>query len=305
MSFKMRPVGNNIQLVSHQASDVVMKVDREVLSESIHVSPPPAQEVPSTSVPSPGVNISPLRPRVSVPQQSQTPQTTISLPSSPPFDQRKTERKSFFIQEDSILDVPPGVNEIFISLVGGGGSGGIGAIDGNISFSGGGGGAGHGFRGVPVKITNNSTVSVDCQIGKGGNKYNRVGTDTIVNIIVNGSSQVTLIGGGGEPGGNGDNNHGGLGGKLNGNVNVRSKSGFKGSASIPSHPPSGGGGGASLFAIGGKGTSYHMQIHSESNGKWGSGGGGKIPTSSYEVPSSGGDGFVIVEFDAPKNENYR
>lgn len=296
MSFKMRPVGNNIQLVSHQASDVAMKVDREVLSESIHVSSSPP-EVPSTLLPPPGVNISPLRPRISTPQHPQQPQTSI-LPPVP--EQRKTERQSFFIQEDSILDVPPGVNEIFISLVGGGGSGGIGAIEGNISFSGGGGGAGHGFRGVPVKITNNSTVSVDCQIGRGGNKYNRIGTDTIVNIIVNGSSQVTLIGGGGEPGGNGNNNHGGLGGKLNGNPNVRSKNGFKGSSSIPSHPPSGGGGGASLFAIGGKGTSYHIQTHSESNGKWGSGGGGKIPSSSFEVPSSGGDGFVIVEFDTLK-----
>ncbi|MDD4930921.1 MAG: hypothetical protein PHG66_02045 [Candidatus Colwellbacteria bacterium] len=208
-----------------------------------------------------------------------------------PVEEKK--KYSLRVDEDAVVDIPPGVKEIFISLVGGGGAGGLGTIKDGISFSGGGGGSGFGIREIPIRITDVSNVSIDCKIGKGGCGVTPLGGDTIVKIIVNGSENTCLTGGGGNPGGSGSKNNGGLGGY---GQNTRSKGGFKGSTSIPSHPPIGGSGGASLFAAGGKGTSYHLQDLSEGNGKCGSGGGGKIPTSPYETPTKGGDGFVMVEY---------
>ena len=205
-------------------------------------------------------------------------------------------KKYFFIDKNSTIQIPMGIKEIFVSLVGGGGAGGIGSIKDNISFSGGGGGSGNGFKSVSIKITNNSSVYIECVIGKGGSQLSQAGEDTVIRIMVDGREFTTLVGGGGEPGGNGINNKGGLGGILNNQYNVRAKSGMKGSSTILTCSPIAGNGGASLFSPGGKGGSYNLQDPLESFGKYGSGGAGKIPTTQFETPNPGGDGFVIVEY---------
>lgn len=205
-------------------------------------------------------------------------------------------KKYFFIDENSTIQIPHGVKEIFVSLVAGGGCGGIGMIKDNISFSGSGGGAGAGFKSVSIQITNNSSVYIDCIVGKGGRNLSQAGGDTIIKIMVDGKEFTTLSCGGGLPGGNGTNNKGGLGGVLNNQYTVRAKSGTKGSSNISTCSPHGGDGGASLFAPGGKGGCYSLQNPLESYGKYGSAGGGKISTTQFETPNPGGDGFVIVEY---------
>jgi len=279
-TFRVRPVGNNIQFVNTYTS-------------------PHSHKQPSESPEPQGINeyISSDDQHTHPPTQNKnTPQLKLSTTTIPVVVEEK-KKHSLLIDNDVVTEIPHGIKEIFLSLVGGGGAGGLGIIKDGISFSGGGGGAGHGLRGISVQIADNPHIKVDCHIGKGGDGVSPVGGDTIVKIIVNGSVYLTLTGGGGSPGGSGISNNGGLGGKLNGeNIRASNSNGNKGSACIPSHPPTGGSGGTSLFAAGGKGTSYHLQDLSEGNGKWGSGGGGKIPTSPYEVPTKGGDGFVIIEY---------
>lgn len=279
-AFKVRPIGNTIQIVNPYVTS-----DGSSSSRLPSTNPPSKEIILSTQF---------TKPTIEVPIIPDIPQLKLSTTVVPVIVDEKNKH-SLLIDEDSVVDIPLGVKEIFLSLVGGGGAGGLGVIKDGISFSGGGGGAGHGFGSIPIKITDNSVVTLECKIGKGGNGVTPPGGNTSVNIVVNGNVYTCLIGGGGHPGGNGFTNNGGLGGVLNGQ-NVRAKGGVKGSANITSYPPIGGSGGASLFAAGGKGTSYHMRDHSESNGKWGSGGGGKIPTSPYETPTKGGDGFVIVEY---------
>ena len=207
----------------------------------------------------------------------------------------QTNNKTVFIDEDKEEVVPSGVKQLFISMVAGGGAGGVGdSIDG-LYYSGGGGGAGGGHLKVPVKIDGDNVVKLVCKIGKGGS-YNSVnGTDTVVDIYVNDSLFTTLSTTGGKGGGNGTSNSGGKGGDgynntYNGGV------GGKGTVNLSSHVPCGGEGGSSLFYTGGRGWTYLIQDKTRCNGKWGSGGGGLIPGVSSDQVPVGGEGFVLVEY---------
>lgn len=206
-----------------------------------------------------------------------------------------TNSKIFFTEKDIDFEIPIGTTEINISLVGGGGAGGYGISKNNLFYSGGGGGSGYGYVRVPVAVKETDNIKISCIVGKGGNRSNPDGGTTIVNIF-NHSTQIgNITVGGGKRGGNGETNHGGMG--AEGHLIYRATNGSKGTVILANGIPYGGDGGISTFFPGGRGMTYHIQDKNICNGRWGSGGGGSIPGIETHNIFTGGDGFVLVEYN--------
>lgn len=200
--------------------------------------------------------------------------------------------KTIFATETNDYHVPLGTKQFYISMVAGGGAGGLGDIKGDLFHSGGGGGAGGCYSRIPVKIENKSPIKLHCTIGKGGTRDHHDGTDTVVQIYVNNILYTTLNVIGGKGGGGGTSNDGGEGGP---GLNIFNGNGEKGTVNLSRHVPKGGKGGSSIFYNGGKGMTYNIQNKEECNGKWGSGGGGSIPLIENQT-NNGGDGIVTIEY---------
>ena len=205
------------------------------------------------------------------------------------------------------LFIVKNVSKIFVTLIGGGGAGGLGYISNDYYYSGGGGSSGVYARRIPFIIKDNYTVEI--LVGKGGDLSKKKNGDVsrvkifdsknhLVNdIIVNGGKNGhphtltdTSVDGGEivmDPGayiGDGTN-------------------GEDGSVTLPSQSNIRGGKGAdSIFAPGGVGGGgNHNSIKFiGGDGLFGSGGGGSAPRGnpslSAKLSGNGGDGFVMIEF---------
>lgn len=201
---------------------------------------------------------------------------------------------------------------IYITAVGGGGSGGIGKVseNGTTYYSGGGGGSGACIIKRPYSVVAGAIISVT--IGHGGDaKMDKHGQDTVITITSGGKTETIIVCGGsnGNPNCvNGDDCvNGGIGGKSD--VPLFSGSnGQDGLISIPSMPSViGGNGGGSIFYSGGQGGSNYFgnggnggnsSNLSGSDGRFGSGGGGSIPIfnpDANKLCGCGGSGLCIID----------
>lgn len=217
-----------------------------------------------------------------------------------------------YITKTSLNPIPVDAskNLLCATLIGGGGSGGIGYVDGMTYYAGGGGGGGAIIVNYPINIK--SIKSLTVVIGKGGTRGNN-GGDTIVNITyINGCKKKIVSGGGcsGMPNSCNRKNTsmvGGLGGKHPFLPHLNGYPGLTGCVALPSqmscrHGASaygiGGNGGASHYREGGHGG--NMCKLSGYNGRFGSGGGGSCPKSSVTendfMVGRGGDGFVLLTY---------
>lgn len=197
-----------------------------------------------------------------------------------------------------------------VTLTGGGGSGGIGYVDGMTYYAGGGGGSGATIVDYPVNIK--SIQSLTIIIGKGGKRGNN-GESTIVDITYTNGCKKQLVGAGGLSGMPNASNRkntsmvGGIGGNHPFLPHLNGLPGLSGCVTLPSqmtcrHGASaygiGGSGGASYHREGGHGG--HMCKLGGYDGRFGSGGGGSCPRSSISENDSmvgkGGDGLVLLSY---------
>lgn len=197
--------------------------------------------------------------------------------------------KITYIPKNTNFVVPGSSKQIFISMVAGGGRGGVGTIQDGMFIAGGGGGAGGACSRIP--FFNDGYVSFDCRIGKGGTVDNPNGGDTEVNIYINKVYFTTYSVKGGKAA---NGSIGGLGGK--GYYTFNGMNGIDGETSLSSQIPVAGDGGASIHFNGGVGMTYDMINNSKTNGSWGSGGGGGLPGADQSIIGNGGDGFIIIEY---------
>lgn len=228
-------------------------------------------------------------------------------------------RKHLFTNVNEIikLKVPKGATMAIVTMVGGGGSGGIGIVKEMKYYSGGGGGAGACFINKPIQVKCKNIILI--RVGKGGNivtgKHGEsswikivdgcnIGNKIKVNGGKNGSPNYCMIV---------DNhivNSGGSGGHScvpcfsgtsghDGQISFPSQLSVHGGSGGCSHFYSGGEGGSNFFSCGGKGGKYPHNYSGE-DGQQGSGGGGSIPRinvdSDHKLSGNGGNGFVMIEF---------
>lgn len=201
--------------------------------------------------------------------------------------------RNLFITESGLYDYSNQVSQMFITMVGGGGAGGLGTISGGVFTSGGGGGAGGGHNKCPVIIPEGiSSVSVACSVGVGGTLENPDGKSTIISIICDGEPLKSFIATGGKgASGSSGGSHG------VGNSVYDGKNGTDGNVVVSSQIQLGGDGGDSQFYNGGKGYYIGMDDPTLCIGNYGSGGGGMIPgIDSSQTFGNGGQGFIIVEY---------
>lgn len=202
---------------------------------------------------------------------------------------RTSSDKLTFISENMYFVVPGNSKQIFVSMVGGGGRGGIGSIQDGLFIAGGGGGAGGACSRIP--FYNEGYVSFDCRVGKGGNEEYPNGNDTEVDIYIDDVFNTTFSVKGGK---SAEGKLGGLGGK--GYYTFNGLDGSEGTVSLSSHLPVAGAGGSSIHYNGGVGMTYDMLDNSQTNGNWGSGGGGGLPGADSLLIGNGGDGFIVIEY---------
>lgn len=226
-------------------------------------------------------------------------------------------RLQLFVNVNETQTFIPTTDIIFITMVGGGGAGGIGYIEGMYFYSGGGGGAGSCIIKKPVMIKPETVIKI--KVGNGGCQNNDGdGKDTIVEII-NLSETITIIASGGFSGNPkyidncvcyDKNISGGKGGCTELVCFLKGNDGEDGIVSIPSHMCAiGGNGGASSMHIGGKGggnyfsgggSGGHLDNIIGKDGQNGSGGGGSCPRAKINYNSAmsgnGGNGIVIIEW---------
>lgn len=203
--------------------------------------------------------------------------------------------KNIMIENNTEYIIPLETSQLFITMVAGGGSGGLGTIRNNFMYSGGGGGGGGGQMKLPVKLireNKDDEIKLVCNIGKGGDSNNRDGGDTIIDIYRNNIFIETYKVTGGKAGGDGSLNEGGEPG-IGINYIYNGCKGEKGSINLSSHVPLGGKGGSSVYFNGGKGMSYDIR-ETLCDGKYGGGAGGSIP--HIERVNKGGDGIIILEY---------
>ena len=202
------------------------------------------------------------------------------------------------------------INVIFVTMVAGGGAGGIGFIDNHYYYAGGGGGAGSCMIGVPLDVKKGAILKI--RVGKGGNSASNIdGQNSTVEVLNGDEVETTLTAYGGKNGKpNRESNglfvkklEGGKGGNTDLASFTKGNNGENGNISIPSQSPAvAGSGGSSAFSVGGKGGGFKGFEHNliGSDGKFGSGGGGSCPRvvidTSKKVSGSGGDGMVKIEW---------
>ena len=208
------------------------------------------------------------------------------------------------------------IDLMFVTIIGGGGAGGIGYIKNMYYYSGGGGGASACFIKKPIEVKKGSILKI--KVGKGGNiNCCRDGEDSFVEILTcDNNKNIVCV----EGGKNGKSSlcfdgkvDGGKGGKNSYNKCFDGKDGKNGSISIPSqflcyggmggnsHFYLGGDGGGSYFSLGGNGGNGGNSANIIGcDGKYGSGGGGSAPKCNIDknekLSGDGGDGIVIIEW---------
>jgi hypothetical protein len=214
------------------------------------------------------------------------------------------------------------ISYIFLTMVGGGGCGGIGYVDNFYYYSGSGGGSGACIFKKPISVCIGTVIKIT--VGKGGNSLtNNNGTQSSVKIIYpNGKCEVSCVDGGfnGNPSimdfecnKLNDNVKGGKGGQHHDCclAFLDGCSGEDGEVALPSFATAQpGNGGSSAFANGGKGGSNILSeggsggIYTDlvgKDGKFGSGGGGSCPRIlkpehfKDKLSGNGGNGLVIIE----------
>jgi len=212
------------------------------------------------------------------------------------------------------------IDFIFVTIIAGGGAGGIGFIRNMYYYSGGGGGAGSCFIKKPVSVKKNYTLRI--KVGKGGDiMQNKNGEHSYVKVYNQcGKCEYKVFVSGGK---NGYPSYsmitsnvehvsvcGGYGGE-NCNSCFSGNNGCDGKISIPSqfvssggngacsHFYEGGDGGGNYFNCGGSGGVYSDKICGQ-DGKYGSGGGGSAPKMNInphtQNSGNGGDGMVMIEW---------
>ncbi len=195
---------------------------------------------------------------------------------------------------------------IFVTLVGGGGSGSVGSTSMSGMLSGAGGGAGETIHRRIISLAG-CTGKLMITAGGGGNESSPNGGDSSIEPEMEDNSRVKITAKGGA---SGHNQFGGAG-ALSSIYPVSSVfDGQNGKDGVLQSSPGqstveGGAGGNSYFAQGGRGgysyfikDSFDRTILSPKgeDGTYGSGGGGSIPGISKDFVSKGGDGMVIIEY---------
>ena len=189
----------------------------------------------------------------------------------------------------SSMVVGPDIPMVWLTMIGGGGAGGIGQ-NGSMFSGGGGGGAGAALVSVPIAV--NSRQSLQLFVGQGGTASNPDGQDSIVRLYdVNNNliSQFTAQGGKGAL-----FDVAGASGVASAKHVLSGDNGAAGSIVMPSMGSApGGNGGSSFFAAGGLGalTATNGSL-TGTNGVNGSGGGGSAIGSS--AGGNGGNGFIRI-----------
>lgn len=240
---------------------------------------------------------------------------------------RSNKNREIFEDYDKIIHykINKDINTIFITIVGGGGAGGIGFINDVYYYSGGGGGAGSCLVKKPIKVKINYKLKI-C-VGKGGT-YNSNSNNTIVKVYNECDKKIeTIIAEGGKNGyptidmineiihckkkfNVNDIVKGGSGGKSMLCESLDGKNGNDGGFALPCQISSyGGTGGNCMFFKGGNGGNNMLNNGGESGDKYyingedgcyGSGGGGSYPRSIIDQKSklsgNGGNGFVLIEW---------
>jgi len=216
--------------------------------------------------------------------------------------------------------VNPAAEFIFITIVAGGGAGGIGFIKNMYYYSGGGGGAGACFIKKPIQVKKNYMLHI--KIGKGGDIVSgKNGEDSYVKVIdSHGKCEYKMVVCGGKNGYPSYNMvtcdtknisvNGGLGGSsctpcysgndgCPGQISVPSQFASHGGNGGCSHFGDGGDGGGNHFNCGGSGGNYKDAMCGQ-DGQYGSGGGGSAPkintNSNIKKSGNGGDGMAIIEW---------
>lgn len=201
---------------------------------------------------------------------------------------------------------------ICLTMVAGGGAGGVGFVKDMFFYSGGGGGSGACLINCPIPVKKGTIIKI--QVGKGGNlNTKRNGQNTIVEIINPDLKMQCIQTNGGENGCPSieceKDVSGGIGG-ISGVSVLSGANGQNGMISMPSARTAiagnggnsvffnGGNGGGNMFGIGGTGGTIDELIGQD--GKFGSGGGGSCPRNiidtTQKISGNGGDGLVIIEW---------
>lgn len=216
-----------------------------------------------------------------------------------------TNIKSYKIEENICM--------ILVTMVAGGGAGGIGFIKDMFYYSGGGGGAGSCCIKKPIHVVIGTILNI--KVGKGGNlNTNMNGEDSYIEFIHPSGKKTTLVTVGGNNGYSSLlmelNVDGGKGGKSDLCGVFDGCDGSNGTISIPSaFSAVGGNGGSSIFYKGGNGGGNYFNNGGlggdiiniiGQDGQFGSGGGGSAPKSNIDITQklsgNGGDGMVIIEW---------
>jgi len=212
----------------------------------------------------------------------------------------------------NVFVVEHDIEFLYLTMVAGGGAGGIGFVDGIFYYSGGGGGGGSCIINKPISVTKGTILHI--KVGSGGDsKSGRHGSDSYVEILyTTHKKEIILTSGGANGHPTKDMDHdvsGGCGGHSH-LCMFDGCNGHPGETSIPSHGCSkggcggtsifykGGNGGGNYFGTGGKGGTIDRIVGE--NGKYGSGGGGSCPKliidPTERLSGNGGDGVVIIEW---------
>jgi len=239
----------------------------------------------------------------------------------------------YFIDAGKIIQyiVPIDIKIIFLSIVGGGGAGGIGYCANQYFYSGSGGGAGACILKKPILLGHCRIINI--YVGCGGNSVKGYdGEKSWIEYMNDQGCLEKIIVDGGENGNPKWNNFdgtvsGGRGGQNcypylsggcgdDGKLILPNHHGFKGiegqcgEISFPSGPTTNTGcGGNSILSNGGHGGTNYFSNGGHcgnninpigENGSWGSGGGGSCPTYKHkqecQLSGNGGHGFIMIEF---------
>lgn len=201
-----------------------------------------------------------------------------------------TSQAAFTTVGNSTFTVPPGVQEIFVRVLGGGGGGGGSRAAGPLSWVGGGGGAG-GYAEAAIPVTPGQIFPV--VVGRGG--AGAVGDVNDATGEAGGTSSFgTVLASGGLGGRGGDNNCAGgwPGSGSGGDVGFF---GGHGGDGTPGQPlAQGGHGGGSKFGSGGRSSADGVGIDAQALGSGGGGGYGPLSRAG----GRGADGAVVINYSS-------
>jgi hypothetical protein len=208
------------------------------------------------------------------------------------------------------------IRVIYITIIGGGGAGGIGYVRDPYCYTGSGGGGAACFIKKPFLVTKGTSLQI--KVGKGGQSNTSVnGENSSVAITTAGETLVITANGGlnGKPSlYDIEHNvtyaeiHGGSGGSNTCIPYLCGTTGCPGTIALPNTTLlTAGNGGASYFSCGGKAGALKQELYGEMDikpadaepGTYGSGGGGSIPVvhldTTKPLSGNGGNGIVILE----------